>query len=192
MIELLATMSLQVIPASTSQDLIFDILSYIFGYVSSDDPLNGPMTVFHVCRHWREVAQESPLIWSDIVIRLNSEPATSSSKLEHLSSSVASDYFKRSHDRPIEVTIDATRLFESGETELLLKHSHRIRYLHIKTNDAPLANRIWIQMDMPMPKLEAFETTASSISLISLSTNRNATIDENVLFLETAVGGLGP
>ena len=180
MIKLLATrtMSLQVIPASPIQCLSSDILWRIFQYAFVSDPLRGSINVSQVSRWWRHLALDSPFIWSEITIRLNLSSATSPSK--HL---LASAYFERSKNFPISLYICATRLFSPKEkTELILRHSHRFRSVHVTANDDYLANQLWMEMDIPMPNLETFDTVVSSVSLIQVST-RNATtstIDEKV------------
>ena len=161
-------MSLQVIPAS--QRLTFDVLWHLFGHVSLSDPLKGPMSISHISHQWRLVALSSPFIWSNITIRLYT------SSQQHF---LASAYFTRSRDVPITLTIHATRRFNSWEkTELLQPHAHRIRSLHVKASEGSLANLLWMEMDMPMPRLEAFDTVISNTSRIS--TNRKiVTIDDS-------------
>ena len=163
-------MSLQVIPAS--QRLSFDILWHLFGYVCFNDPL-GPMSVSQVSQLWRLVALLSPFVWCNITIHLNT--ATISKK--HF---LALAYLKRSHNFPIALTIHATRPFKSWEKiELLQPHAHRFHSLHVKASTGYLANLLWMEINMPMPRLEAFDTVISHTSRISI--NRNiATIDENL------------
>ena len=165
----LATMSLQVIPAS--QRLTFDVLWHIFGYLCFSDPLKGPMSVSHVSQLWRLVALLSPFIWCKITIRLNLNPQ------RHL---LALAYFQRSQNVPVTLTIVAARCFRSWEKmELLQPHAHRFRSLHVKATAGSLANLLWMEMNMPMPSLEAFDTVISNTSRISI--NREiVTIDENV------------
>ena len=165
-------MSLQVIPASPIQRLTFDALWHIFSYVSIIDPLKGPITVSHVSQHWRLVALNSPFIWSNITIRLpvNTDNTGTGSPQQHL---LASAHFKRSRDVPITITILATRPFETGEKkELLQPHAHRILALDIKASEGSVANLLWMQMgtDMPMPRLEVFDTVISDFSRISIKT----------------------
>ena len=165
-------MSLQVIPTSPSQRLTFDVLWHLFGYVCFSDPLSGPMSVSHVSQRWRLVALNSPLIWCNITIQLND-----TSPQKHL---LASAYFMRSQNVPITLTIHATRPFESWEKrELLLPHAHRFRSLHIKASKGPLANQLWkeLKSDMPMPRLEAFDTVILNTSRVSIN-RKVATIDD--------------
>jgi hypothetical protein len=172
MIEL-ATMSLQVIPASPSQRLTFDVLWHLFGYICLSDPLQGPMSMSQISHRWRLVALNSPFLWCNITIRLYT------SSQQHL---LASAYFKRSQNVPLTLTIHATRPFESWEKkELLQPHAHRFRSLHIKANEGSLANLLWMEMDMPMPRLETFDTVISDTSRISIN-RKIAAIDsdENV------------
>jgi hypothetical protein len=165
----LATMSLQVIPAT--QRLTFDLLWLIFGYVCLSDPLKGPMSVSQVSHLWRLVALESPLIWCNITIRL-----CTCSQNHHL----ASVYFKRSRNVPISLTIHAIRHIQSWEKmELLLPHAHRFRSIHIKASVGSLANLLWLEMNMLMPRLEAFDTVISNASQISIN-RKIATIDEHI------------
>ena len=169
MIEL-DTMSLQVIPASLSQRLTLDVIWLLFGYVSLSDPLEGLMSVSQVSRRWRQIALNSPVLWRNITIRLRN------SSRQHL---LASAYFKRSHNVPVSLTIHATRSFEPWEKELLRPHAHRIHFLCINVSEGYMANLLWMEMDMPMPNLETFESVISDYSRIRI--NRNiATIDENV------------
>ena len=169
MIELATMMSSQVIPAS--QRLTFDVLWHLFGYVCLSDPLKGPMSVSHVSQLWRLVALLSPFIWCNITIRLNT------SSQQHLSSLA---YFKRSQNVPIALTIHATRRFKSWEKiELLQPHAHRFRSLHVKASAGPLANLLWMEMNMPMPRLEVFDTVIPNTSRISIN-RKIIAIDENV------------
>ena len=172
------SLPVQIIAASPIQRLTFDALWHIFGYVSLSDPHQGPMIVSHVSRHWRQVALNSPLIWSNVIIRLTGATGTGSPQPQHR---LASAYFRRSRDVSIVVTIHATRPFrvETREREeLLQRNAHRIRFLYIKASEGHVANLLWtqMQMDMPMPRLEVFETVIlvsdSHISVI-------ATPDEN-------------
>ena len=174
MIELLATtrMSLQVIPASPIQRLTFDVLWHMFSYVSIIDPLKGPITVSHVSQHWRLVALNSPFIWSNITIRLsaNTDNTGTGSPRQHL---LASAYFKLSQNVPIALSINATRAFETWEQkELFQPHAHRLRSLHIKAIEGSVANLLWMQMgmNMPMPRLEVFDTVISDFSRIRIKT----------------------
>ena len=163
-------MSLQVIPAS--QRLTFDVLWHLFGYVCFSDPL-GPMAVSQVSQLWRLVALLSPFIWCNITIRLNTAPIP---QIHHM----ALAYFKRSQDVPITLTIHATRRFKSWEkTELLQPHAHRLRSLNVKVSTGYLANLLWMQFNMPMPRLEAFDTVISNTSRISIN-RKITTVDENV------------
>ena len=163
-------MSQQLIPAS--QRLTFDVLWHLFGYICLSDPL-GPMSVSQVSQLWRMVALLSPFIWCNITIQLNT--ATISQK--HL---LALAHLKRSQNVPITLSIHATRRFKSWEkTELLKPHAHRFRSLHVKASTAYLANLLWMEINLPMPRLEAFDTVISNISRISFSTEI-ATINENV------------
>ena len=136
-------MSFQVIPDSAMspiERLPLEILSVIFElYVSTGDALRGcPTTISHVCSPWRELALESPFIWSNITIRLNT--ATISQK--HLSE--LDHYFKRSDNVPsvpITLTILATRPFQTQEkNELLQPNADRIRCLCIKASEGSVAN----------------------------------------------------
>ena len=163
-------MPLQVIPAS--QRLYSDVLWYLFGYVCLIDPL-GSMSVSQVSRLWRGVALFSPFIWCNITIQLNI--ATTSQK--HL---LASAYFKRSKNHPITLTIHATRPFETWEKkELLQPHAHRLSSLHVIASAGHLANLLWMEINMPMPRLEVFDTVISNYSRISFRRNM-ATINENL------------
>jgi hypothetical protein len=174
MIELATTrmsLQVQVIPASPSQRLTFDVLWHIFGYVCLSDPLKGPMSVSQVSHRWRLVALNSPFIWCNITIRLYT------SSQQHL---LASAYFKRSQNVPITLTIHATRHFKSWEKmELLQPHARRFRSLHVKASAGSLANLLWMEMDMPMPRLETFDTVISNTSRISIN-RKIVAIDENV------------
>ena len=162
-------MSLQVIPAS--QRLTFDVLWHLFGFVSLSDPLNGPMSVSKVSQLWRLVALHSPFMWCNITIRLYT------SSQQHL---LASTYFKRSQNVPISLTIYATRSFEPWEKKGLLQpHAHRFRSLDVKASEGSLANLLWMELDMPMPRLEAFDTVISDSTRISIN-RKIVTINENV------------
>ena len=162
-------MSLQVIPAS--QRLTFDVLWHLFGYVCLSDPLKGPVSVSRVSHLWRLVALLSPFMWCHITIRLNT------SSQQHF---LASAYLKRSQNAPIKVTINATRHFKSWEKmELLQPHAHRFRSLHVKASAGSLASLLWMEMNMPMPCLEEFDTVISNTSCISIN-GKIVTIDENV------------
>ena len=162
-------MSPQVIPAS--QRLTFKILWHLFGFVCISDPLKGPMSVSRVSQLWRLVALLSPFMWCNITIRLNT------GLQQHY---LASAYFKRSQNLPITVTINATRHFKSWEKmELFQPHSHRFRALHVKVSAGYLANLLWMEMNMPMPRLEEFDTVISNTSCININ-RKIVTIDENV------------
>ena len=129
------------------------------------------MSVSQVSQVWRMVALHSPSLWCNITIQLD----TISQK--HL---LALAYFKRSQNVPITLTIHATRHFKSWEkTKLLLPYSHRFHSVHVKASTGCLANLLWMEINMPMPLLEAFDTVISNTSRISI--NRNvATIDQNL------------
>jgi hypothetical protein len=158
MIELV-TMS---IPAC--QRLTFDILWHLFGYVC-------PMSASQVSKYWRLVALVSPFIWASITILLDT------SERQHI---LALLYFGRSQSVPITLTIHATRRFNSWEkTALLLPHAHRFRSLHVRASSGSLANRLWVELDTPMPRLDTFETLISNASRISIK-RKTVTMDDNV------------
>lgn len=162
-------MSPRVIPAS--QRLTCDLLWHLFGHVSLSDPHKGPMSVSQVSQQWRHVALYSPFIWSNITIRLY----TSSQR--HL---LALAHFRRSQNVPITLTIYATRPFKSWEKEaLLLPHAHRFRSLHIKSITNFLVNLLWMEMDMPMPRLKAFETVIKNTSRLNIN-RKILSIDQNL------------
>lgn len=161
-------MSLQAIPAS--QRLPFDVLWYLFGYVHISDPHRSPMSVSQVSQHWRLVALHSPFIWCNITIRLYTNSQ------QHL---LALARFQRSQNVPITLGIHATRHFNSWEKDaLLLPYAHRFRFLHVKASAGSLANLLWMAMNMPMPRLETFDTIISNASRLSI-TRKIVTIDEN-------------
>jgi hypothetical protein len=162
-------MTLQVIPAF--QRLTFDVLWHLFGIICLSDPLKGPMLISHISQWWRLVALDSPLMWSDITIQL----CTSEQKHP-----LAWAYFERSRNVPISLTIHAIRRLQPWEkTELLLPHAHRFRSLHVKTSAGFLANLLWLDLNMTMPRLEAFESVISNTSRISIN-RKIATVDETV------------
>ncbi|KAF8804110.1 hypothetical protein BYT27DRAFT_7108039, partial [Phlegmacium glaucopus] len=155
----------------TSRQLPHDVLWYLFGHVSLSDPAKGPMAASQVSQSWRVAALNSPLIWSNITIRLYT------SSQQHL---LALAYFERSRKVLITLTIHATRHFKSWEKEaLLLPYAHRFRSLHVKASAGFLANLLWMAMDMPMPRLEAFETVITNASRLCVS-RKIIIIDENV------------
>jgi hypothetical protein len=163
-------MTLQVIPAF--QRLTFDVLGYLFGIICLSDPSKGPILISHISHWWRLVALDSPLMWSDITIQL----FTSLQKHP-----LASAYFERSQNVPISLTIHAIRRLQPWEkTELLLPHAHRFRSLHVKASAGFLANLLWLDLNMPMPRLEAFESIISNTSRISINRKtRIATVDSD-------------
>lgn len=151
-------MTLQVIPAF--QRLTYDVLWHLFGYICLNDPLKGPMLISHISQWWRLVALDFPSIWCNITMRL----CTSSQK--HL---LASAYIERSGNVPISLIIHGIRRFQPWEKiKLLLPHAHRIRSLHVRTSAGSLANLLWLDLNMPMPRLEAFDSVISNTSHISI------------------------
>ena len=56
------------------------------------------VTVSHVCKHWREVALETPALWSDIDLETGKHAAQSYSR--------ASTYLSRSKRHPLSICID--------------------------------------------------------------------------------------
>ena len=162
-------MSLRHIPAS--QRLPHDVLWYLFGYVFLSDPSKGPVAASQVSQHWRLAALLSPFIWSHITIRLYT------SSQQHL---LALAHFERSRKVPITLTIHATRHLKSWEKDtLLLPYAHRFRSLHVKASAGSLANLLWAAIDMPMPRLEAFETAITNASCLAVN-RKIIAIDENV------------
>ena len=174
-------MSLQVIPASPIQRLPFDVLWLIFEYISHGEFLKGPITLSHVSQLWRQIALSSPFIWSNITILLNDDASATASPQQHL---LASAYLKRSQNVPITLTIHATRPLETREkNELLQPHAHRFCSLQIKASKESLAILLWMQieMNMPMPRLEAFETVISDTSESRIGINRTITTIEETI-----------
>jgi hypothetical protein len=169
MIEL-ATMS----QALQAQRLTFDVLSLIFEYISFNDPVNGTLSISQVSQHWRLVALLSPFLWSNITLRL----CTGISQKHFLMRA----YFERSQSVPIALAVDATRRFKPWErTVLLLPHAHRFCSVRIKASVGFLANLLWsdLEMDMPMPRLEAFETVITNTSRVCIN-RKVSTIDKNI------------
>ena len=177
-IELASTpMSFQV-PASSSPSQLFDfdVLSLIFEHVALSD-IQGPIISSHVSRFWREVALESPRIWSNVTIKL--EANTMGIPQQHL---WAFAYFNRSKNLPIILNIHASRHFETWEKEkLLLPQSHRFVSLHFKASEGSVANMLWMQMgtNMPLPNLEVFDTEISGSSRITLNRNPEIATDDS-------------
>ena len=175
MIEL-ATMtpSLQVTP--TVERLNFDILSHLFTIICLSDPFEAPMLISHVSPSWRQAALLCPLMWSTITIRLWTSPQ------EH---PLALAYLERSPKVPLCVTIHAIRPFDPWEkTKLLLPHANRFQSLHVKASAGFLANVLWLDLNIPMPRLEVFESKISNTSRTCIRVNRNtATVDETVNIL---------
>lgn len=154
-------MSLQAIPVS--QRLTYDVLWHLFGHVS-------PMAASQVSQHWRLVALNSPSIWSNITIRLYT------SSQQHL---LALAYFRRSRNIPITLTIHATRSFKPWEkVVLLLPYAYRFRCLHVNASAGSLVNLLWMELDVPMPRLEAFETVITKTSRFGVN-RKVVTIGEN-------------
>jgi hypothetical protein len=170
-------MTLQVTVIPAFQRLPYDLLGYIFGFICLGDPLQNPMIISHICRWWRLVALDSSSIWSNVTIRLCTTSNGTSQK--HL---LASAYFERSRNIPIALTIYAIRRFQSWErTELIVRHAHRVRSVRIETSVElrTLANLLWLELNIPMPCLEAFNSVISNTSRISIN-RKIATDDENV------------
>ena len=165
------TPSLQVTP--TVERLNFDILSHLFTIICLNDPFEAPMLISHVSPSWRQAALLCPLMWSTITIRLWTSPQ------EH---PLALAYLERSPKVPLCVTIHAIRPFNRWEkTNLLLPHANRFQSLHVKASAGFLANVLWLDLNIPMPRLEAFESIISNTSRICIRVNRNtATVDETV------------
>ena len=171
MIEL-ATMtpSLQVTPPI--ERLNFDILWCLFTIICLSDPFEAPMLISHVSPSWRQAALVCPLIWSSIRIRL------CYGSQDH---PLALAYLDRSKVAPIFLTIQAVRPIRPWEREMLLPHAHRFKSLHVETNSGYLANVLWLSLNIPMPRLEVFESKISNTSRICIRVNRNtATVDETV------------
>ena len=155
-------MSLHVIPISPIQQLTDDVLWHIFEYAATSDALRGPTTISHVCRLWRLLALDSPFIWSSITIRLNTATISQNHLLQ------LDHFFKRSQNVPVNLTILATRIFEVQEkNELLRPNADRFRSLYIKASDGSVANLLWMQLDMRMPRLEKFDTIIADTSHVS-------------------------
>ena len=174
MIEL-ATMtpSLQVPPPI--ERLNFDILWCIFTIICLSDPFEAPMLISHVSPSWRQAALVCPLIWSAIRIRL------CYGSQDH---PLALAYLDRSKVAPIFLTIQAVRPIRPWEREMLLPHAHRFKSLHVETNSGYLANVLWSSLNIPMPRLEVFESKISNTSRICIRVSRNtATVDETVNIL---------
>ena len=174
MIELVTmTPSLYVtIPSPNAfQRLTFDVLWHLFGIICLSDPFEGPILISQISQWWRRVALDSPLIWSSITMRL----CTSSH--EH---PLASAFFERSQNVPITLTIYGIRPFLPWEkTNLLLPHAHRFRSLHVKASSGFLSNVLWLDLNIPMPRLETFESVIANTSRICVE-RITTTIDETV------------
>ena len=174
MIEL-ATMtpSLQVTPLAPVERLNFDILCHLFTIICISDPFEAPMLISHVSPSWRQAALLFPLMWSTITIRLWTSPQ------EH---PLALAYLERSPNVPLFVTIHAIRTFDPWEkTKLLLPYANRFQSLHVKASAGVLANVLWLELNIRMPRLEVFESIISNTSRINIRVNRKiATVDETV------------
>ena len=91
-------------------------------------------------------------------------------------------YLDRSVKVPLFVTIHAIRTFDPWEkTKLLLPYANRFQSLHVKASAGFLANVLWLELNIRMPRLEVFESIISNTSRINIRVNRKiATVDETV------------
>ena len=66
------------------------------------------VTVSHVCRHWRDVALDTPALWSDIDLETGKHAAPSRRR--------ASEYLSRSKGYPLSIFIDVNEWGEDDES----------------------------------------------------------------------------
>ena len=157
----------EVVPAF--QRLSHDLLRYLVTIICLSDPLNGLMLISKISRSWRLAALDSPLMWCNITICL------CTSAQQHL---LALAYFERSKDFPVSLTIQAHRDFQPLEKiKLILPYAHRFHSLRVEVSSGFLANLLWLGLNVPMPRLETFESVISQASRIII----NSTLDETVI-----------
>ena len=65
---------------------------------------------------------------------------------------------------------------------MLLPHARRFQSLHVKASAGFLANLLWLDLNIRMPRLETFESIISKTSRICIRVNKKntATVDETV------------
>ncbi|THH16863.1 hypothetical protein EW146_g3834 [Bondarzewia mesenterica] len=117
-------------PPSSVHLLPVELLSriFVFGFQSAVDldhpfkraafepALNFEVLVSHVCRHWRQVALNTPSLWTNIRMR----------KPSHLERST--EFIRRSRTKLLDILIDTVAMSDHVEGHTLCKHEFHPAY----------------------------------------------------------------
>ncbi|OCH89389.1 hypothetical protein OBBRIDRAFT_794342 [Obba rivulosa] len=136
-----------------SAHLSNELLIKIFAEVRDDEnsyPLKRWIIVTHVCRHWRNTALASPILWSSARVS------------GHLPGDVpfVRLCLQRAQNTPVDVLIEVkgTAAVISGIMVLVREHAGHIRRLKLQVE--PVTEQLF-QLDFSLPALEALELYAT-------------------------------
>ncbi|KAJ7763787.1 hypothetical protein B0H16DRAFT_1801170 [Mycena metata] len=142
----------KVVPSPVRR-LPFDILAEIFVFrvvpslrsrsTSADDPREPPILMSHVCALWRNVALNTPRLWSDLIFLF------SKSLPERGTVPILKELIHRSTPHALRTYIDADAFSASGATDILQQliaipeFASRIQTLHLEMGTKHLENLMY-------------------------------------------------
>ncbi|KAG6856965.1 hypothetical protein H0H87_011635 [Tephrocybe sp. NHM501043] len=107
----------------------------------------------HVCRFFRKVVLDAPLLWNDVYMHCVRTPQNHCWVVAHM---------RRSKKCMVDLNLFATRALATHEIDFMLtKHGKRIRTLTVRASHSSLARVLWQQLHDTMSSLESFRFSAS-------------------------------
>ncbi|KAG6841593.1 hypothetical protein C0991_009349 [Blastosporella zonata] len=137
--------------------LTADVLNLIFLEVKRSEifyrSCKAAPILSHVCRFWRDVAIESPLLWNTVYMHCVRTPQDHSWVVAHM---------RRSKKCMVDLHLFATRTVATHEVEyMFVRHGDRIRSLTVHGSNPLLTRLLWRQLHGNLPSLESYQFVAN-------------------------------